>query len=359
MTRKNRIFFRVLHAEHENTDVDMNVDKKRRRLKPATLKIIILAIVLLLSLASAWLSWSLEQWIMGLSGDFQRGDLSKDTYLRFMYLLRISSNTLCGFIIVIILLQIIFTRWRNLRVFISFHLSDISKAQEIANALKAQYILTDVFYSESAGHDDVVDVIRKKIMEADSVLVLPGATTSFVDAEILAATIARKTVVLITTHNEDKLPNTAYQGYPVFFYDELLKRDFRPLADFLNFIHADFTYLFNLAMTRTFFPLIIVCMPCFIVFGCVDNIATLVGYIAGWSSVLYIGLLSGYVAYAIFVATLFICWAWTCYDRYRAARIARQSILTGTATYDQLKKYLLDTADIIDCVKQSPLEKRY
>lgn len=102
-------------------------------------------------------------------------------------------------------------------VFVSYHherageLDAVCRAVEAAGA-QARFVP----YRTEADHDQLIDKIQRLIEESHLVVCLPGGKKSFLDAEVFAATFARKFLVFLVEFPHGSLPDTAQRSFPVF-----------------------------------------------------------------------------------------------------------------------------------------------
>jgi hypothetical protein len=137
-------------------------------------------------------------------------------------------------VIAFFILRIIFSRWGAPRIFISYkHLYE-SNARELKKAFEAANFRVEFLEFEAeAKHDQVIHQVQQKIRRSNGVVVIPDAQkSSFVDAEIMAATALRKPVVILRHTDQQKLPDTAYSGFPVFNLDQLITLKYEPLFQY-------------------------------------------------------------------------------------------------------------------------------
>lgn len=86
------------------------------------------------------------------------------------------------------------------------------------------------------GHDEIVEFVRQALRKADAVVVIPDAeSASFVDAELLAASVRRIPIALIQYQERQFQPRTLLRGYPVFDYACLEAGAFDSLHRYLWF----------------------------------------------------------------------------------------------------------------------------
>lgn len=264
-------------------------------------------------------------------------------------------------LLVVIALQIVLSKWRPVRVYLSYQLKDISLANDLSNALHRQGVQARFCYFDSPDHDNVLAAVQSGIRACDTLLVLPGTEPSFIDAEILAAAVARKAVVIIDRES-DTLPNTAYEGYPVFVLAKLQKEDFKPLVSFLNFVHgrlASVDMIITESMWIISLSLVIMFWIPIAILICVFVVSALLAFL-GIAAVFKIFMYLSMIELPFWAGVLLLSIVWANSKRLRAARIVRQSIITRTATYEELRDYLpIFFEDTHSYLKDSPLKKRH
>jgi hypothetical protein len=262
-------------------------------------------------------------------------------------------------LITMVVSQIVLSKWRPVKIFFSYHLKDISLVRDLNNALHRHGIQSHLCYFDSPDHDDVIAAVQSGIRACDTLVVLPGTEPSFIDAEILAAAVAQKGVVIINRETET-LPNTAYEGYPVFVLAKLQKKDFKPLVNFLNFVHGRLAPIaiierlgiISLALSSVFWiPLIII--------ACVETVSDTLAVFVGIKAAIKVSLYLSVILTTLIVGIVLGGIAWANFNRLRTARVLRQRIITRTATYEILENCLPITDEINSCLNVSPLKKRH
>lgn len=129
--------------------------------------------------------------------------------------------------------------WRR-AVFVSFQNEREAEAQRLASALDAaRFRVLRLPYEPGAGHQRIVGTVNDMLRACDAVVCLPGRDTSFVEAEVAAATVARKPVVFLVS-DRGTLPNTADKRHPSFSLERSAARDHEPVGDFLHHVTQDF-----------------------------------------------------------------------------------------------------------------------
>jgi hypothetical protein len=188
------------------------------------------------------------------------------------------------------------------------------------------------------------------------VIALPGASTSFVDSEIFAASRSRLPMLLISCTDDDSLPNTMFSGYPTFEYDKLAACDFEPLGRFCRFAMNDWRFAFA-SLGET----ISVCLSVFrspVGLG-VSLIGTFLGYLT-YTWAVGAGMLLAGAIYATFalICVFLICNGML--SARKASCIIRQKAITGATTSAAISKLAPSYIDsTIPCLKKAPLPFRH
>lgn len=141
-------------------------------------------------------------------------------------------------VIIIVFLQSISRRWRRIRVFISYQHRHAELVESLARTISNRWIEVTFEPFESRAHDELITRVRMRIDWVDIVLVVPGLDASFVDAEILAASAARKPILVIHHTPDQTTPNTAFRGYPIVSLDSLEREGFEPLRRLITLVGA-------------------------------------------------------------------------------------------------------------------------
>jgi hypothetical protein len=133
--------------------------------------------------------------------------------------------------------------WRRrpqARVFLSYQHELLETARQVAQGLKMHGIAVHLisFTPRDDEHDAVIEEVAKGIRDADVMVVVPAHKSGFFEAEILAAVVTGKPVLLVAEGDAFRLPDTAYSGYPVFTAASLAARRHEPLAQMVH-IAAD------------------------------------------------------------------------------------------------------------------------
>ena len=260
---------------------------------------------------------------------------------------------LLGLILLLIAVQ---TRWRPLRVFISYKHAYQDIADEIRRFLHQQgrVFKVEMLDFQERSHDQTIAEVRRMIRHSDMMICIPDpANPSFVNAEILAMSVLQKPIVLIRHQKEQLLPHTALSGYPVLLADALRKRKFHPLAAYCRFIGRHYSDLKRLGQRLLPALIVVELVKDFRVYIALILLAVATG-LTGWVALkAFLGLLAGLTLLAT-LAVVLLGW-WT---DLSAVRVARQEMLSGNTTYEKLREALGDLGsdfDISDCLDKESL----
>lgn len=131
-------------------------------------------------------------------------------------------------------------RPNRVTVFVSYPHEQIAIALALVDCLTSRRIRVRMipFTERPNEHDDVITEAARNVREAHlvvGVVAQAGKSSSpddprFYHAEIFAATVSKKPVVLLGWKREFHLPSTAYTGYPVLEIAELQRRRYQPLV---------------------------------------------------------------------------------------------------------------------------------
>jgi hypothetical protein len=135
-------------------------------------------------------------------------------------------------------------RKRRTRVFISFQHEREPIADMLANEMTKCGIRAEKLpFKENPDSDMLLLQVRQQIRDCDIFVCVPGNRPSFVESEVLAASVVYKPIVFVLIEAEaPQLPNTAMKGYPVFALERLQRfhrKGFRILASFCSYLAAD------------------------------------------------------------------------------------------------------------------------
>jgi hypothetical protein len=279
-----------------------------------------------------------------------------ETSLWFFGGVVLASAVCISLILIATIAILIFSKWTRPQVFVAYNRERLDTAEQIVRSLNLNGIHTYIDRPGLVAHDQLIDRLRKQINRSDMVVVLPGATASFVDAEILSASTAEKLMVVIALSGEDTLPNTMLCGYPTFQFESLASKTFTPLADFVFFAvnHRKYTMAslleaFAAGMAVYFSPL----------GTTVLSVTVILGYFTyRWafrSSELLLAIIFGLATSMFIIVASKQLIAVT-----RASRIIRQQSITGTGTVESISKlapHYLNEA--VECLRAEPLGFRY
>ena len=150
-----------------------------------------------------------------------------------------------GAVLLFALLVTRLTRPARATVFVSYPHEQLALALEMKARIGASDLRVQMipFVDRPEEHDAVIAEVAANIREADVLVVLtapassgsPAGNPRFYEAEILAATVARKPVVLLGRGGEFRLPPTAYEGYPVLEVLAVEQRNFSPVAALVHY----------------------------------------------------------------------------------------------------------------------------
>jgi hypothetical protein len=235
------------------------------------------------------------------------------------------------------------SRWRKVRVFVSYHHTIEVAASEVSEAIRQRWIAVFRMPFEPRQHDEVVDDLRRQLRRADVILVLPGEATSFVDAEILAASTLQKAILFLRTHDEQTTPNTALTGYPVFDIGKLRQEDYVPLLRFIAYVAGTWRdTLRNFARaTATFVQELDVLYAIWTAGAglAINLVYKLLGVIRlEWQFRFALGLF--WITTIVTVSIFALSYVLAVVNRWKAMSIVRQKILTGDCTFSLLQQGL-------------------
>jgi len=261
-------------------------------------------------------------------------------------------------------LQTLFSKWRPIRVFISYQHSNKDLVDELATSMKSTLLKLDFVPFEPSDHDKVIQTVRKKIQGSDAIVVLPGLEKSFVDAEILAASTLLRPILLLHHDKMQTTPDTAFSGYPIFKLSELRRHGFQPLERFITHITGSWRdKIRDFDRVSTGFGERFAAMVFYIfVTGVVTRFFTdILGAISiHWG--FYVGITFWWIVVTVMLLFYNYSYLTTVVERFRAIRVARQVIPTGKLSFELLfngLKYLEGDRNILECLEKEPLELRH
>jgi hypothetical protein len=275
-----------------------------------------------------------------------------------------SLYTLAIFVAAFCVTAVIFIRWRKIRVFISYNLENEEVARSLCERLNKHPVEVLFLPYSELGHDTIIEQVQGMIKKSDAVIAIPGNrdTQNFTDAEIFAASALQKPIIILVLEQEQRLPNTAYTGYPHFRWSaEVANQKFNPIRYFLavtfrhfrtfpSIIRRGFNFLSSFAFT--------VLIIAIVMRGLLDLLE-----IFSWE--MHLGLMPYFLAIVLsmLIIALFLAFIFLMIGQHRLAVVARQSQIGGNLTYEQLYEIFYNDghaghALLNQLVKES-LKKRY
>ncbi len=193
----------------------------------------VLALIVLI--AGAAVLWLVSEWIFTqnarlVSMTFGMEPLSFGSRMVQIFLLLAE---VCALVFV---MGFFLIRYRKPRVFISFKHLHEEKAKALARQLEKDGLEVLRLPFGQYGHDQIVEFVREALRKADALVAIPDAEqASFVDAELMAASVRRIPIALLQYQERQFQPTTLLRGYPVFDYECLRECQFEPLRRYLWF----------------------------------------------------------------------------------------------------------------------------
>jgi hypothetical protein len=158
--------------------------------------------------------------------------------LRWTYALRLTGGLIFLLILIVtirIIVKLFGGRHKRTRVFISYFHEYSDIASEIRHALELDNMRVALIPFSDYEYDKLIAAVRKEIVLCDCVIVIPGKNRSFVDAEVLAASVLVKPMLFIDIGHRTA-PDTALSGYPVFQWKIIKKLECKAIPYFIRFI---------------------------------------------------------------------------------------------------------------------------
>jgi hypothetical protein len=194
-----------------------------------------LLLAMVLFVLGAWMVWELSAWIYHQNARLMERLLGLPA-LHLGARIFQSLLLLAEICVLILLAAAALIRYRKPRVFISFKYLHEEKAKEIGRQVERAGMEVLRLPFGSYGHDEIVEFVRVALRKADAVVVIPDAeSASFVDSELLAASVRRIPIALIQYQERQFQPRTLLRGYPVFDYACLEAGGFESLNRYLWF----------------------------------------------------------------------------------------------------------------------------
>ena len=247
------------------------------------------------------------------------------------------------------IILIIFTAWvalkamlllfyrgtRNRTIFISFHHNYHEIANTITDALQNSKIEVTLIKFSHYNYDSLISMVKNALINCDCVIVIPGDDISFVDAEVLSASVLNKPIFFIAPmHNV--IPDTALSGYPIFSWDVISRNRCSAIAYFVRLIapSASEYVLRSAAVIKDAF--LFATIRIFIILFAISTVEVMVSIACFRCSIWITQIEEGFFAILIcFYTTALIIFS--AIDMKKFDNISRQ-----TATSGQTKKILID-----------------
>jgi len=259
------------------------------------------------------------------------------------------------------------SRWRRLKVFISFHHGNEAIARTIRRSCEARGFAVSQLEYQPRDHDQVISTVREFLSRANVMIAVPGDAKSFVDAEILSASVLQKPVIFIKRTDQETLPDTALRGYPVFDLKKLEAHQLEPLVRFVHYAcnsWRDVLRDFGRAVVMVSQGMV----SCGLIFGAgvaiavdiIDKLSTMFYSVSPTIFAFVQGVLN-LVWGMVLTVLVGIAFPLLLFWKVRAMRIVKQTLVTGGLTFAMLKDGLsILKADkaILECLEQSPLAER-
>lgn len=265
----------------------------------------------------------------------------------------------------ILLLETLTGRWRQIGIFLSYQHDHEDLAKSVKKTLETKWTKTFFIPYKVEEHDKIIESVQEFLKKSDIVIVLPAMQKSFVDAEILTASTLEKPILFLKINEGQTTPDTGYRGYPVFDLEKLQAYRFMPLHRFILYVSkSPKDILKNFARASSGFGKSMDTV--FIIFFVIGAISSIVGplvnvfFSAEWERkiIIYKFWIVALLA-VVFFATRYIK---VILNRLLAIRITRQEIRTGDLTYSKLEKGLnglKKDKQILECILQFSLPARH
>jgi hypothetical protein len=265
--------------------------------------------------------------------------------LRWTYILWFTVGAISVFFLIVlarIVVKALHGRYKSTRVFISYFHEYSDIALKIHSALKSENIYVALIPFSNYEYDKLIEEVRKKIIECNCVIVIPGENRSFVDAEILAASVIIKPIVFIDAgHN--KIPDTAFSGYPVFRWKKINKLECKALVYLIRLITpncSDEVVRATRIIKKSIFLYIVLSFTVIIISSIIEMIALPLGFnvikIEDYSQEIF------WIVYCVMVIRML---AHSLFQIYIASKIVRQLSITGTRTQEELISMIRSICD--------------
>ena len=262
------------------------------------------------------------------------------------------------------------TRFRKPIVFISYKHIHENKSIELEKELLTQgFGVERVAFSSKYTHDEVVNQVRLKLQKSHVVVAIPDAEdSSFVDSELLAASVLKKPIILIQYQDKQAQPSTLLLGYPVFNYQCIQQKQFAPLFRFLLFATRSSKGFFQQVgriFKQMYDPILLG------VFGLLIGIILLIKFgfqlvkwflldVLEWN----IGNLitdSDEMYHSVFIMLILGFTIYAIGNAFYTLQVARQITVTGKESYKTFEtefSYLKKDREMLTCIHQNSLEAK-
>ncbi len=318
---------------------------------------------MLLFIAGSAMVWGISDWISGHNArliDWAFGLPRMSLGGRLLQVLLLIAEV-CA---VVLLIAAGLVRLRKPRVFVSFKHVHESKAEAVAKRLSEAGMKVLRLPFGEYSHDEIVEFVRQALRKADALVAIPDAQeASFVDAELMAASVRRIPIVLIQYQDKQFQPTTLLRGYPVFDFACLAASDFKPLERYLRFAVKHPREYFRMAgrIFKVFFEPVnlILFAILFAAYALLEGAKQLLNMLTErlfeWTlfqddpdttifyNTVFVLLMFGFAGYLIF-------------SQLRTLRTARQITSTGTESYREFSdafSILKSDREILECIREN------
>ncbi len=322
-----------------------------------------LLIALCLFVAAAAALWVVSEWIFTFNADLIARPLGLPP-------LGIGARVLQFFLLAaevclaVLLVAAFLVRYRRPRVFISF--KHVHEAKAVALAKQLERAGMDILRLPFGQyeHDHIVEFVRQALRRADALVAIPDAeSASFVDAELMAASVRRLPIALIQYQERQFQPTTLLRGYPVFDYQCLEAQGFEPLQRYLWFAARHPREYMRMAgrIFKVFLDGVnwIVFAIMLAVFSLMEGTKQLLNRLGErlFETTLFSPDPDSAVFYnTVFVLLLFGYAAWLIHAQVSVLRTARQIASTGTEsfqTFSDAFSILKSDRNILGCIREN------
>lgn len=255
-------------------------------------------------------------------------------------------------------------RYRRPKVFISFKHTHEEKAQATAAALEKRGFRVLRLPFGQYTHDEIVGFVRDALRQADALVAIPDAEhTSFVDAELMGASVRRIPIVLLQYQERQFQPTTLLRGYPVFDYHCLQAEGFAPLRRYLAFSAghpAEYGRMLG-RIFKVFFDgaNLVVLAILLLAFVGMEASKALLNRLTQtlWQSPLFVPDADSAVFYnTVFILCLLGYAGYLLYRQWQVLRVARQISITGADSFQTFAKafsILKSDRIVLRCIREN------